>query len=201
MDNGQNLTVPGQLVNTKVPQFVWKCIRKMESDPSLMVTEGIYRIPGDASKIQKIRLDIDQVNRLLNFCSSLFFFVQDIWDTFDKCDDIHVLAGSLKLFLRELPEPLLPYFIHNNLQKAAQGKGSHGKDIVSSMEAELEKLEVEEMATLAEVVRHLGKVAAASNKMDVDNLSLLFGQVLLWPDMSNCSDLNILAGRRLQNIV
>ena len=73
MDNGQNLTVPGQLFNTKVPLFVWKCIRKMESDPSLMVTEGIYRIPGDASKIQKIRLDIDQVNRLLNFCSSLFF--------------------------------------------------------------------------------------------------------------------------------
>ena len=72
---------------------------------------------------------------------------QDIWETFDKCDDIHVLAGSLKLFLRELPEPLLPYYIHKNLQKAAQGLGAHGKDIVSSMEAELEKLEGEEMAT------------------------------------------------------
>ena len=100
----------------------------------------------------------------------------------------------MKLFLRELPEPLLPYYIHKNLQKAAQGQGAHGKDIVSSMEAELEKLEVEEMATLTEVVRHLGKVAAASNKMDVDNLSLLFGQVLLWPDTSNCSALNILTG-------
>lgn len=60
-----SLTVPGLLaIQTNVPQFVWKCIRKIESDPNLMVTEGIYRIPGDASKIQKIRLDIDQVNNI-----------------------------------------------------------------------------------------------------------------------------------------
>ena len=45
----------------QVPEFLWRCIQKIESKPSYLATEGIYRVPGDASKIQKIRIDIDQV--------------------------------------------------------------------------------------------------------------------------------------------
>ena len=34
---------------------------QLESDPTNLATEGIYRVPGDAAKIQKLRIDIDQV--------------------------------------------------------------------------------------------------------------------------------------------
>lgn len=33
-------------------------------------------------------------------------------------DDIHVLTGSLKLFFRELPEPLFPSDLYNNFVEA-----------------------------------------------------------------------------------
>lgn len=45
----------------KIPEFVWKCIEKLESNSDYMSTDGIYRISGDAAKIQKLRIDVDQV--------------------------------------------------------------------------------------------------------------------------------------------
>lgn len=51
--------------------------------------------------------------------------------------------------------------------------------------------------TLEVVVQHVGRVAEVTNKMDVDNLALLFGQVLLWPDASIPMDFKLMAGRTL----
>jgi len=161
----------------QVPEFVWRCVVKIESDPANLTTTGIYRVPGDAAKIQKLRIDIDQGK----------------WDTFDTCDDVHVLAGSLKLFLRELPDPLIPYNIHKDAVKAAMGLGLYKDDVAQSLDNVLDQLDIVERDTLEVVVRHLGKVARASNKMDVDNLGLLFGQVLLWPDPNAPLDMKLIA--------
>ena len=105
-----------------------------------------------------------------------------------------MLAGSLKLFLRELPHPLLPHHLHTDLRRAAMGQGQFQDDIPASIMYELDKLEVINKETLEVVVQHLGRVAEAGNKMDTDNLSLLFGQVLLWPDNEVPMDFKIIAG-------
>jgi len=161
----------------KAPEFIIRCLEKIEQDPENLKTTGIYRVPGDAAKIQKLRIEIDQGN----------------WEYFNSCDDVHVLAGSLKLFLRELPEPLLPYCFHPELVRAALGLGAFKGDIVASLEVVLVKLELPERDTLCAVVRHLGRVAAADNKMDVENLALLFGQVLLWPNPQAPLDMKLIA--------
>ena len=51
-----------------------------------------------------------------------------------------------------------------------------------------------ERDTLEVVVRHVARVAEVANKMDVDNLALLFGQVLLWPDPNIPVDLSLITG-------
>ena len=66
--------------------------------------------------------------------------VQGKWDSFSACEDVHVLAGTLKLFLRELPQPLLPSCLHAELRSAAMGHGAAGADIVTSMTAVLAKV-------------------------------------------------------------
>ena len=68
-------------------------------------------------------------------------FVQGKWDSFSACEDVHVLAGTLKLFLRELPQPLLPSCLHAELRSAAMGHGAAGADIVTSMTTVLAKVE------------------------------------------------------------
>ena len=50
--------------------------------------------------------------------------------------------------------------------------------------------------TLEVVLKHLSRVAKADNKMDIDNIAMLFGQVLLWPDDQKPMDFGMLAGMR-----
>ena len=74
-------------------------------------------------------------------------FFQNEWGTFEDCDDAAVFAGALKLFLRELPEPLLPYHLHrwqhlevifllSELVKAAKKLGPYGDDVAKSMQVQ-----------------------------------------------------------------
>ena len=86
-------------------------MQKLESSQEYLETDGLYRVPGDAAKVQKIRVEVDQVSNSCRFQNS-HCFSQNKWAAFDSCTDASVIAGALKLYLRELPEPLLPYKLH-----------------------------------------------------------------------------------------
>jgi len=153
--------------NVTIPPFVWKSVKKLESEQEYLETDGLYRVPGDVSKIQQIRGELDQ----------------NEWGTFDSCIDAAVIAGALKLFLRELPQPLLPYHLHSELVEAVKKTGSHGEDVAKSLQVVLAKINCPVVLdTLEVVVMHLGRVAEADNRMSVENLGLIFGQGFLWPD-------------------
>merc|ERR1712156_1270156 len=85
-----------------VPHFVKKCVESIEKG-DLLKTDGVYRQSGNLSTIQKIRLQVDQGNLAI----------------IDSVEDVHVLTGSLKLFFRELKEPLIPWDIVGKLLLAA----------------------------------------------------------------------------------
>lgn len=55
--------------------------------------EGLFRIPGSTSKVKKLKYIFDSG------------IVPDDFDDF--INDPHSVAGTLKSYLRELPEPLL----------------------------------------------------------------------------------------------
>ena len=61
--------------------------------PEYLSTDGVYRQSGNLSVVQRLRLQIDQGNLAV----------------LDSVDDVHVLTGALKLFFRELQEPLIPW--------------------------------------------------------------------------------------------
>ena len=52
-------TATGKII--KIPPFVWKSVQKLESEKEYLETDGLYRVPGDAAKVQKIRVEVDQV--------------------------------------------------------------------------------------------------------------------------------------------
>jgi hypothetical protein len=60
--------------------------------------EGIFRLSGAAAEIQELKQDFDKGNDV------------DLQD----CNDPHVVAGLLKQFLRELPDPIFTYDMYDN---------------------------------------------------------------------------------------
>ncbi|EGN99612.1 hypothetical protein SERLA73DRAFT_53461 [Serpula lacrymans var. lacrymans S7.3] len=59
--------------------------------------EGIFRVPGDGDSVSELKLRIDRG-----------------YYTLDGVDDPHVLASLLKLWLRELCDPLVPEEMYND---------------------------------------------------------------------------------------
>ncbi|PFH52057.1 hypothetical protein AMATHDRAFT_74546 [Amanita thiersii Skay4041] len=59
--------------------------------------EGIFRVPGDGDSVSELKLRIDRG-----------------YYTLDGVDDPHVLASLMKLWLRELCEPLVPEELYND---------------------------------------------------------------------------------------
>ncbi|XP_077828259.1 rho GTPase-activating protein 27 isoform X4 [Macaca mulatta] len=78
---------------SRVPRFVQQCIRAVEARG--LDIDGLYRISGNLATIQKLRYKVDHDERL------------DLDD--GRWEDVHVITGALKLFFRELPEPLFPF--------------------------------------------------------------------------------------------
>ena len=68
---------------------------------------GIFRLPGKASQIQALRELYDSGSQ------------QD----FPASEDVHNVASLLKLYLRELPEPVIPYIYYTSYRQALEGVG------------------------------------------------------------------------------
>lgn len=60
-------------------------------------TEGIFRVPGDGDAVSDLKLRIDKG-----------------YYSLDGVDDPHVLASLMKLWLRELCDPLVPDELYND---------------------------------------------------------------------------------------
>lgn len=92
---GLDLTTVVTRYNCKIPYVVTRCVEEVEARG--MLQEGIYRISGFADEIEDLKLALDKDK--------------------DKTDmsvfsNINVIAGTLKMYLRLLPIPLVTYQVH-----------------------------------------------------------------------------------------
>jgi Rho GTPase-activating protein RGD1 len=80
--------------NSTLPLIVAQCV--IAVDQFGMTSEGIYRVSGTTSNLAKLKQLFDFEPENIDFRTPTGFF-----------GDIHAVAGILKQYLRELPEPLL----------------------------------------------------------------------------------------------
>ncbi|XP_050961704.1 rho GTPase-activating protein 27 isoform X2 [Labeo rohita] len=151
--------------NTTVPKFMEKCIRSVEKRG--LKIDGIYRVSGNLAVIQKLRYKADHEEDL------------DLED--GQWEEIHVITGALKLFLRELPEPLFPFSFFERFIAAIQmsdysQKVSYFRDLVRN-------LPLPNHDTMEVLFRHLRKVIEHGelNRMSVQSMAIVFGPTLLRP--------------------
>uniref|UniRef100_A0A673H0E2 Rho GTPase activating protein 9 n=1 Tax=Sinocyclocheilus rhinocerous TaxID=307959 RepID=A0A673H0E2_9TELE len=159
---------------SSVPQFVRKCTDAVERRG--LETDGIYRVSGNLAVIQKLRFAVNHERAVTTDGRYLFpeDLVQERLDLDDpQWEDIHVITGALKLFFRELPEPLVPYgFFHDVVETV-----SELKLLVLSMPPHNQH-------TLQHMIQHLRRVMerSDSNRMTTQNIGIVFGPTLMRPE-------------------
>uniref|UniRef100_A0A674BEG9 Rho GTPase activating protein 9 n=1 Tax=Salmo trutta TaxID=8032 RepID=A0A674BEG9_SALTR len=93
-----------------VPRFVRLCTETVERRG--LETDGIYRVSGNLAVIQKLRYLVNH-ERAVTTDGRYMFPAELVQEKLNldqsEWEDIHVITGALKLFFRELPEPLVPY--------------------------------------------------------------------------------------------
>ncbi|XP_051564695.1 rho GTPase-activating protein 15-like [Myxocyprinus asiaticus] len=151
---------------TTVPRFVKLCVEEVEKRG--LVADGIYRVSGNLATIQKLRFLVDQEEEL------------DLGDS--QWEDIHVITGALKMFFRELPEPLFPFRFFELFVETIKIKEPTQK--VQAMKKLIHQLPKPNHNTMKLLFHHLRRVLTQSrqNLMSTQGISIVFGPTLMWPE-------------------
>ncbi|XP_039990936.1 rho GTPase-activating protein 17a isoform X3 [Xiphias gladius] len=129
-----------------------------------MKEEGLFRIAAGASKLKKLKAALDcSTSQLEEFYS-----------------DPHAVAGALKSYLRELPEPLMTYQLYDEWIQASSVSDPDKR--LQALWVVCDKLPKNNRTNLRYLVKFLAKLAQDSevNKMTPSNIAIVLGPNLLW---------------------
>ncbi|XP_015215825.2 rho GTPase-activating protein 17-like isoform X4 [Lepisosteus oculatus] len=129
-----------------------------------MKEEGLFRIAAGASKLKKLKAALDcSTSQLEEFYS-----------------DPHAVAGALKSYLRELPEPLMTFQLYDEWIQASNVPDPDKK--LQALWVTCDKMPKSNKANFRYLVKFLAKLAQDSevNKMTPSNIAIVLGPNLLW---------------------
>ncbi|XP_059688036.1 rho GTPase-activating protein 30 [Gavia stellata] len=146
-----------------VPQVLRSCTEFVEQHG---VVDGIYRLSGVSSNIQRLRQEFDG-----DRCPDL---QKDIY-----LQDIHCVSSLCKAYFRELPNPLLTYQLYDKFADAVAIQMEEAR-LVKIKEV-LKELPVPHYRTLEFLMRHLLHMASYSSQtnMHARNLAIVWAPNLL----------------------
>ncbi|XP_062888454.1 rho GTPase-activating protein 45-like isoform X2 [Mobula hypostoma] len=162
-----------------IPFIIKACISEIERRALSM--KGIYRVNGVKTRVEKLCQAFENGKELVELSQA----------------SPHDISNVLKLYLRQLPEPIMLFRLYNDLMGLAKesmqctGDGG-GKEpsvdkedllLVSRLKDLLKELPPSNKATLQYIIRHLSRISdlEQQNKMSSSNLGIVFGPTLMRP--------------------
>uniref|UniRef100_A0A8C7A951 Rho GTPase activating protein 30 n=1 Tax=Neovison vison TaxID=452646 RepID=A0A8C7A951_NEOVI len=147
----------------EVPQVLKSCAEFVEE---YGVVDGIYRLSGVSSNIQKLRQEFE-AERKPDLRKDVYL------------QDIHCVSSLCKAYFRELPDPLLTYRLYDKFADAV-GVQLEPERLVKILEV-LRELPVPNYRTLEFLMRHLVHMASfsAQTNMHARNLAIVWAPNLL----------------------
>uniref|UniRef100_A0A1A7XU66 Rho GTPase-activating protein 44 n=1 Tax=Iconisemion striatum TaxID=60296 RepID=A0A1A7XU66_9TELE len=129
-----------------------------------MQEEGLFRVAPSASKLKKLKASLD--------CGVL--------DVQEYSSDPHAIAGALKSYLRELPEPLMTTELYEEWIQASNIQDMDKR--LQALMAVCEKLPTDNLNNFRYLIKFLAKLSEYqdSNKMTPGNIAIVLGPNLLW---------------------
>ncbi|NXA66128.1 RHG25 protein, partial [Mohoua ochrocephala] len=129
--------------------------------------EGIFRLPGQDNLVRQLRDAFDAGER----------------PSFDRDTDVHTVASLFKLYLRELPEPVVPWLQYEDFLLCGQALEADETKGHQELLKQLSLLPKDNYNLLSYICRFLYEIQLNSsvNKMSVDNLATVIGVNLIRP--------------------
>jgi hypothetical protein len=128
------------------------------------IQDGIYRLSGLASNIQKLRNEFDEEQEPQ--------LTEDIY-----LQDIHCISSVLKAYFRELPNPLLTYQLYSKFAEAIHDE----ENKLLRIHDVVQQLPPPHYRTCEYLLRHLARVGSYGGEtgMHVKNLAIVWAPNLL----------------------
>ncbi|XP_057676619.1 rho GTPase-activating protein 24 [Corythoichthys intestinalis] len=148
---------------SSVPLVVEQCVAFIRERGLQEV--GLFRQPGRASLVKELQEAFDAGER----------------PSFDSNTDVHTVASLLKLYLRQLPEPLVPFSHYEDFLLSGQMLLSDRMQGLEELSNLLQELPVANFNLLKFICQFLNEVQSHSkgNKMSCNNLATVFGPNIL----------------------
>ncbi|XP_037770394.1 rho GTPase-activating protein 44 isoform X3 [Chelonia mydas] len=130
-----------------------------------MQEEGLFRVAPSASKLKKLKAALD--------CC--------VVDVQEYSADPHAIAGALKSYLRELPEPLMTFELYDEWIQASNIQDQDKR--LQALWNACEKLPKANYHNIRYLIKFLAKLTEYqdANKMTPSNVAIVLGPNLLWP--------------------
>ncbi|KAL6484226.1 hypothetical protein MHYP_G00062710 [Metynnis hypsauchen] len=164
----------------RVPVLIVECVKEIERRG--LVEKGLYRVPGGERTVKELR------ERYISGKGSLMLH---------KVDEVHVVCGLLKDFLRKLKEPLVTFKLHRTFMEAAETADDDNSSAM--MFQAVGELPQANRETLAFLMLHLQRVMRSPQcQMDQNNLARVFGPTIVGHGMPEPSPLTIMRDTNTQ---
>ncbi|CAI9736662.1 GTPase-activating 29-like isoform X6 [Octopus vulgaris] len=165
---GVNLEDHLKTFNTDVPHIIKKCLGEIERKG--ITIKGIYRVSGVKSKVESL-------------CKQ---FEADPDGVDLEQQHPNVITSVLKMYLRQLPEPLLTFDAYGGFIQTAKEINAgtiSGEKIIDKLKELIGQLPPANYKTTSLLISHLRQVSKESdeNQMNASNLGIVFGPTLLRP--------------------
>uniref|UniRef100_A0AAR2JIX5 Rho GTPase activating protein 22 n=1 Tax=Pygocentrus nattereri TaxID=42514 RepID=A0AAR2JIX5_PYGNA len=133
--------------------------------------EGLFRMPGQANLVKELQDAFDCGDK----------------PQFDSNTDVHTVASLLKLYLRELPEPVIPFCKYEDFLTCAQLLAKDEQEGLQELGQQVKTLPPANYNLLKYICKFLDEVQShsAENKMSVQNLATVFGPNILRPKLED----------------
>ncbi|XP_064378539.1 rho GTPase-activating protein 44 isoform X2 [Dromaius novaehollandiae] len=130
-----------------------------------MQEEGLFRVAPSASKLKKLKAALD--------CC--------VVDVQEYSADPHAIAGALKSYLRELPEPLMTFELYDEWIQASNMQEQDKR--LQALWNACEKLPKANYNNIRYLIKFLARLTEYQdiNKMTPSNVAIVLGPNLLWP--------------------
>ena len=170
---GTTLSELMSVQKTKCPKLCLPWIQTTLSEAVLRLngakTEGIFRVPGDLDEVNNLKVKYDQLWCSRDVLSTEPNGADDFIDLMANIQDPHLPASLLKLWYRELYEPLIPHEMYDECIRNCD-RPAECINVIQRL-PQINKL------VFTYLIRFLKVFAASENvavtKMDANNLSMI----------------------------